>query len=453
MADEGSKVCGVFKRFKYLSENQLKQTTAFQKKSEIIVDVVCDNGLRWIKVKTSNPYSMQMQFINNGSSSSSKGKSIVSMADNFIAASNQHQVYFQSPSIKFVFVQGITSDIAYILKQKNISIQGEQIKDDFLYVDDSEDSQQSMNNDDKNEGEDEKACANGSSSNACQQSLDESSVNLGVRSMLTIISALSNGDVNSDFFRELQDSLLSKQQQIIAKMFNKNKEQKTAEKKIANLDFDYCDFPESEILIPSHILKKNNLTKRGYTAGHDTKLTLSVSNRRKRFNEKSYEEQKMLLSMYIDEMQSPVLSEINELIATKKLICCETAWNHFMDIVHLSAGRNEWKRVHLLADKIKIVADKISERTLRLRGKTMSNINKCVFGTGDSLKIITMTAIASFVRKAEQQGVKYFVHVHPVRPLTERYQTEYQRQKEKNDDAVESQKKKIAKENENCLND
>merc|ERR1719277_1339671 len=103
-----------------------------------------------------------------------------------------------------------------------------------------------------------------------------------------------------------------------------------------------------------------------------------------------------------------------------------------MDIVHLSAGRNEWKRVHILADKMQIVKDQISERTQNLRGKTMSHINKAVFGTGDSLKCMTMTAIASFVRKAEQQGVKYFVHVHPVRPLTERYQTEYQRQKEKN---------------------
>merc|ERR1712228_330444 len=160
--------------------------------------------------------------------------------------------------------------------------------------------------------------------------------------------------------------------------------------------------------------------------------------------------------------QSPVLSQMSDYIKTKKLICCETAWNHFMDIVHLSAGRNEWKRVHALANKIKIVEDKISERTLRLRGKTMSNINKCVFGTGDSLKVITMTAIASFVRKAEQQGVKYFVHVHPVRPLTERYQTEYQRQKEKNEmlskqenknddeEEIESQKE-ITNGNGNCL--
>jgi len=331
------------------------------------------------------------------------------------------------------FIEGITSDIAYILKQKNIAIQGEQIKDDFLCVESDENESNESNNDadDADDQEDEKKAA---APIPIQQSLDESRVNMGVRSMLTIISALSNGEVNNDFFTELQNSLLSKQQQIIKQMFAKNKDENQNVKQIgiANLDFDYCDFPESESLIPSHILKKNNLTKKGYTAGHEAKLKLSSSNRKKRFNEKSYEEQKMLLSMYIDEMQCPVLEEVGEIIKTKKLICCETAWNHFMDIVHLSAGRNEWKRVHMLADKMQIVKDQISERTMNLRGKTMSNINKSVFGTGDSLKCMTMTAIASFVRKAEQQGVKYFVHVHPVRPLTERYQTEYQRHKDKN---------------------
>eukprot|EP01084_Bolivina_argentea_P238206 400198_1 len=106
------------------------------KKSDLIVDIVCDDGLRWIKVKTSNPYSMQMQFIN--SSSSSKGKNIVSMADNFINAANQHQVYFQPPKIEFVFIEGITSDLSYILKSKGIFVRGNEIKNDFLYVDDEE---------------------------------------------------------------------------------------------------------------------------------------------------------------------------------------------------------------------------------------------------------------------------------------------------------------------------
>ena len=504
IVDEGNNVCGVFKKFKYIAEaindndplnnaninednisyaeyNSVprKHRTADGKfkKAELIVDIVCDDGLRWIKVKTSNPYSMQMQFINCGSSS--KGKNIVTMADNFITASNQHQVYFQSPKIQFVFVEGITSDLAYILKQKHIIIKGKEIKEDFLYEDD-DDEDQSQEDETETKDNDDNDTDNGSTENV---SLDESCVNLGVRTMLTMISALANDEINEGFFDELQDSLYEKQQDIINAMFSKNddendndnddnddngndgndgndgnkqnkKKKKKKKKKpwkkttIKNLDFEYCDYPNSN-LNSSNKKSLNNKPKKdeseeikdddnrftadGYTIGHKQKLKISSTLRRKRFSEKSYEEQKMLLQMYIDERQDPVLPQITRHIENKKLICCEAAWNHFMDIVNLSAGQNEWKRCKELQSKITIVNDKISERTKGLNGKSMSHINKCVFGTGDSLKVMTISAIASFVRKAEQQGIKYFAHIHPVRPLTERYQTEYEKKVKENE--------------------
>ena len=417
-------------------------------KAEVIADLVCDNGLRWIKVKTSNPYSMQIQFINCGSSS--KGKNIVTMADNFINASNQHQVYFQSPKIQFIFIEGITSDLAYILKQKSIIVKGKEIGEDFLYVDDDDvdDASETKDNDDDSN----------SSQNDTNNSLDDTCVNLGVRTMLTMISALANNEVNEGFFNELQDSLYEKQQDIINNMFNENEmEEKKKKKKnlktsIVNLDFEYCDFPslndngekkqnddiDTDTNTNVDESKDDRFTADGYTIGNTAKLTISPTQRRKRFSEKSYEEQKMLLSMYIDELQSPVLPQINQHLENKKLICCEAAWNHFMDIVNLSAGPNEWKRCKQLQSKITIVKDQISERTKELTGKSMSHINKCVFGTGDSLRIMTISAIASFVRKAEQQGIKYFAHIHPVRPLTERYQREYQKKKEENQCSISS---------------
>lgn len=401
---------------------------------------------------------MQMAFINSGSSS--KGKNIVTMADNFVTASNQNQVYFQAPKIQFVFIEGITSDLAYILKQKSIILKGKEIKEDFLYADEFEDDS-SENDGDNNYGmtmrniEDEdseetetKENNNNDNDNAQQQTLDPHRVNLGVRTMLTMISALANNELNESFFNELQNALYEKQQYIINNMFDENGERiKTKDgakivpptTSIPNLDFEYCDFPTFD----DNGKKKNEeddeqktdnrFTERGYTIGNVGKLKISPSQRRKKFSEKSYEEQKMLLQMYIDELQSPVLPQINQCIENKKLVCCESAWNHFMDIVNLSAGPNEWKRCKELQSKITIVKDTVSERTQQLNGKSMSDINKAVFGTGDSLRVMTVTAIASFVRKAEQQGVKYFVYVHPVRPLTERYQREYDKKKRENE--------------------
>eukprot|EP01083_Nonionella_stella_P270117 914388_1 len=88
-----------------LSKHSLRRVQEIQYTShddhrncELIVDIMCDDGLRWIKVKTSNPYSMQLQFLNSGTTS--KAKNIITMADNFLCASAQHQVYFSSPKIE-----------------------------------------------------------------------------------------------------------------------------------------------------------------------------------------------------------------------------------------------------------------------------------------------------------------------------------------------------------------
>eukprot|EP01083_Nonionella_stella_P055283 145873_1 len=405
---EGNTVCGVFKKYKYMS---------LHRKCALIVDVVCDDGLRWIKVKTSNPYSMQLQFLNSGTSSGAKN--IITMADNFLCASAQHQVYFSSPKIEFVFVEGITSDLAYILKQKCISIKGEEIKDDFVYEDESSSA---------SEHEEE-----------IKDKLDETCVNVGVRSMLTMISSLSNGEINRDFFDELQLSLNEKDR-INGKTPKKMHKIKTK----TNLDFEYCDYPKRCVVSMENARPTNDLNENGFTKGHESSFKRGSRSYRKKFSEKSYEEQKMLHQMYCDEMHNPVLPSINKCIQNKKLLCCETAWNHFMDICHLSAGENEWKRCNELQNRIIIVSDQISPRTEQLSGKSMSHINKCVFGTGDSMRIITLTAIASFVRKAEQRGVKYFVHIHPVRPLTERYQKEYAKkiknQMKQNDDELIKQR-------------
>merc|ERR1719249_202047 len=110
----------------------------------------------------------------------------------------------------------------------------------------------------------------------------------------------------------------------------------------------------------------NNLQLSGYTQGFQPQLSLSDAARRKRFSDKSYEEHKMLLQMYLDEMQAPVLPDVEQCVQGKRLVCCETAWNHFIDIVRLSAGEREWTRCQALEKKVHIVKDQVSARTQML---------------------------------------------------------------------------------------
>ena len=255
--------------------------------------------------------------------------------------------------------------------------------------------------------------------------LDETTVNLGVRTMLTMISSLSNGEVDRDFYDELQNSLYNKQRHIVNGIFTAKKGKKSKGKKGSSksnqngstpppqrsptppkkvkfvipqpprpapsalsafqrttemsstlgshpFDFKYCVDVERVPMLPSN---SNRIATNGFLDGYTPKMKLSEKARRKMFSEKSYEEQKMLLEMYLDEMEQPVLPEILPHIRGKKLICCESAWNHLMEIVNLSAGQEEWRRCSELQKRITIVPDQMSERTKRLQCKSVSKIN------------------------------------------------------------------------------
>lgn len=68
-------------------------------------------------------------------------------------------------------------------------------------------------------------------------------------------------------------------------------------------------------------------------------------------------------------------------------------------------GPSEKKRAELLLQKITVVPDKMSMRTekyLKEGGKVKPRSKK-IFGTGDELRAITVTANEGFVRAAKSQ--------------------------------------------------
>lgn len=67
-----------------------------------------------------------------------------------------------------------------------------------------------------------------------------------------------------------------------------------------------------------------------------------------------------------------------------------------------------------------MVDDQPSERTLHLTPSAKINRRSLmIFGTGDWLRAVTMTANSRFVRAAANQGVRYSVFIHQPRALTE----------------------------------
>ncbi|XP_069469402.1 UPF0415 protein C7orf25 homolog [Ambystoma mexicanum] len=130
--------------------------------------------------------------------------------------------------------------------------------------------------------------------------------------------------------------------------------------------------------------------------------------------------EKVLTEQAAQERRDKVLPQLEEFMKGKELFACESAVNDFQSILETLGGRGERDRAAVLIDKINVVPDQPSERALRLASSSKINSRSIIiFGTGDHLKAITMTANSGFVRAAANQGVKFSVFIHQPRALTE----------------------------------
>ena len=122
----------------------------------------------------------------------------------------------------------------------------------------------------------------------------------------------------------------------------------------------------------------------------------------------------------LDEQACPSLPVITQFIDNKQLFVCETALRDFRAIVGVVGGPAERRRATDLLDRVTVVPDQPSDRSLSLPVTTsIRQRARTVFGTGDSLKAVTTTANVGFVRAAAQAGVKFVTFLHPARALTE----------------------------------
>ncbi|XP_040519116.1 UPF0415 protein C7orf25 homolog isoform X2 [Gallus gallus] len=130
--------------------------------------------------------------------------------------------------------------------------------------------------------------------------------------------------------------------------------------------------------------------------------------------------EKVLTEQAAQERRERVLPQLEEFMEGKELFACESAVRDFQSILETLGGPEEKKRAALLVKRISVVPDQPSDRALRLVASSKINSRSLtIFGTGDTLKAITMTANSGFVRAAANQGVKFSVFVHQPRALTE----------------------------------
>lgn len=132
-----------------------------------------------------------------------------------------------------------------------------------------------------------------------------------------------------------------------------------------------------------------------------------------------------------EEILSPVLPVLRDTMRGKDLIACQSAISAFETILETIGGPNEKQRARLLLGQIRVVDDLVSDRVSHLKQSSQIRPrSKVIFGTGDSERAVTVTANASFVRAAAQQGIELSVFLHSPRALTERKEAAKQKSKD-----------------------
>jgi len=105
-----------------------------------------------------------------------------------------------------------------------------------------------------------------------------------------------------------------------------------------------------------------------------------------------------------NERCNPVKPLLEALFCGRTLLCCETALKDFENILEHIAGKSEKERGRQLLESVKRVPDRHSSLNgkLKLGGKIRQRSLK-IFGTGEAMQAVTVTANVGFVRAAESQ--------------------------------------------------
>ncbi|XP_036375086.1 UPF0415 protein C7orf25 homolog [Megalops cyprinoides] len=327
-------------------------------KQTLVVDVVANGGHTWVKAIGRKAEALHNIWQGRGQYGD---KSVVRQAEDFLQASRQQPVQYSNPHIIFAFYNGVSSPMADRLKEMGISVRGDIVAVNSVVG--AEEQEEDSEGEDGSSGEGEEG--GGDEEREAEEEEDED----------------GEDDDDSDALHTRVD-----RSTIVASLA----------------------FP-TEVKVD--VCKRVNLDI--------TTLITYVSSLSHGGCNFTFREQ-VLTEQAAQERQEKVLPKLDEFMQGKELFACQSAVQDFHIILDTLGGPGEKARAEQLLARLRVVPDQPSERTQRL--VTSSKVNRrslMIFGTGDSLRAVTMTANSGFVRAAANQGVRYSVFIHQPRALTE----------------------------------
>ncbi|XP_076837217.1 UPF0415 protein C7orf25 homolog [Brachyhypopomus gauderio] len=328
-------------------------------KQTLVVDVVANDGHTWVKAIGRKAEALHNIWQGRGQYGD---KSVIRQAEDFLQASRQQPVQYSNPHIIFAFYNGVSSPMADRLREMGISVRGDIVA--VNTVAGGAEDEDRAEEDDEEEGEDEGGFGE-----------DDQEEN----------EAAEEEDEDDDDDTDIMHTCVDRDTIVASLAFP------------TEVKVDVCNRANLDIT-----------TLITYVS------SLSHGNCHYTFREQ------VLTEQAAQERQEKVLPKLDAFMQGKELFACHSAVHDFRVILDTLGGPGEKTRAEQLLARLTVVPDRPSDRTQRL--VTSSKVNRrslTIFGTGDSLRAVTMTANSGFVRAAANQGVRYSVFIHQPRALTE----------------------------------
>ncbi|KAM4556236.1 UPF0415 protein C7orf25 homolog [Fundulus diaphanus] len=302
----------------------------------LVVDVVANEGLTWVKAVGRKAEALHNIWQGRGQYGD---KSIIRQAEEFLQASRQQPVNYQHPHVVFAFYNGVSCPMADRLRDMGVAVRGDIVAVSSVEPEEDEDEEEEPEEGEEDEDGDgptgvtqvDRGTVVAHLAFPVQLQVEESQrANLDITTLITYVSSLSHGRCRLSF------------------------------------------------------------------------------------------REPVLTEQAAQERRQPVLPQLDAFMEGKQLFACRAAVRDFQVILDTLGGPGEKERAQKLLARLHLVDDQPSERTQHLTASAKINRRSLmIFGTGDFLRAVTMTANSRFVRAAANQGVRYSVFIHQPRALTE----------------------------------
>ncbi|KAL3831584.1 hypothetical protein ACJMK2_023322 [Sinanodonta woodiana] len=392
----------------------------------LYVDVVALKGLAWIKVVARKAQALHLIWAGQGQFGE---RDLLFQAQDFVDCSSEHPVNFNIPRVVFAFYNGITIPMAKALENIGVTVLGKQVP----VAPDIEEKLLELSLADAEDSEDDGSEFIDSDAHLAS-SLSIPQRCIGTTEYIPLSSSSDyivqhSGEISKDLCTQQSTSEESESDtdsnHIHGQRSRPNQapcmEAVTSVDQFVQKELLTCELIDYEHMLCSIFSDRDSDTDSIQNVNLDITALITLVSAMTHGRCNFIFPEKILSQQAAEERQRPALPSLTKFLKGKKQFACQTAVDSFHEILDMLGGKSEIERAKELLEKVTVVKDSPSHQAMDLpETSKIKRRSKIIFGTGDTLKAVTVTANSGFVRAAEHQGVKFAVFLHASRALTEK---------------------------------